>query len=72
VKSSASLRWLLILTCTTLYSSIALAQKSPIKLSPRWDSVVRESMTTPTLQVVVNPPLRPGTPIGRQCIRDSS
>lgn len=63
MKSLVSLRWLLILACTTLLSSIAPAQNSPIKLSPRWDTVVRESITTPTLQVVVNPPLRPGTPI---------
>jgi len=28
-----------------------------------WDKVVRVSQTTPTLQVVVNPPLRRGTPV---------
>jgi hypothetical protein len=28
-----------------------------------WDKVVRVSNTTPTLQVVVNPPLRRGSPI---------
>jgi hypothetical protein len=63
VKSLASLRWLLILACTVFHSSIAAGQNSTIKVSPHWDTVVRESITTPTLQVVVNPPLRPGTPI---------
>ena len=29
-----------------------------------WDKVTVVSKTTPTLQVVVNPPLRPGEPLG--------
>jgi hypothetical protein len=33
------------------------------KLTPQWDKVVRVSKTTPTLQVVVNPPLRRGNPV---------
>ena len=28
-----------------------------------WDKVIRTSQTTPTLQVVVNPPLQRGTPV---------
>lgn len=32
-------------------------------VSVRWDKTVRISQTTPTLQVVVNPPLRRGTPV---------
>ncbi len=39
----------------------AVAQDQPIKLDIHWDKVVRVSQTTPTLQVVVNPPLRRGT-----------
>jgi hypothetical protein len=33
------------------------------KVSATWDKVTRVSQTTPTLQVVVNPPLRRGTPV---------
>jgi hypothetical protein len=33
------------------------------KLSVNWDKTSRVSKTTPTLQVVVNPPLRRGTPV---------
>ena len=40
-------------------AGIAAAQKIDIK----WDAVQRVSKTTPTLQVVVNPPLRQGTAI---------
>jgi len=41
----------------------APAQDQPLKMAVHWDKVVRVSQTTPTLQVVVNPPLRRGTPI---------
>jgi hypothetical protein len=41
----------------------ALAQDSPAKLAVQWDKVTRVSKTTPTLQVVVNPPLRRGTAV---------
>jgi hypothetical protein len=33
------------------------------KVTAVWDKVLRISQTTPTLQVVVNPPLRRGTPV---------
>ena len=39
------------------------AQEHPAKLNVHWDQVLRVSQTTPTLQVVVNPPLRRGTPV---------
>src|SRR5580704_17884576 len=39
------------------------AQDQAIKITPSWDKIVRVSQTTPTLQVVVNPPLRRGTPV---------
>ena len=48
------------------FASITLsirAQDSADKVVVRWDKVVRVSQTTPTLQVVVNPPLRRGTPV---------
>jgi hypothetical protein len=40
------------------------------KLSVRWDKVVRVSKTTPTLQVVVIPPLRRGTPVHDNAFRE--
>src|SRR6202142_1532341 len=39
------------------------AQDAPPRLSVNWDHVERVSKTTPTLQVVVNPPLQRGTPV---------
>lgn len=39
------------------------AQETPVKVEVHWDRVIRTSQTTPTLQVVVNPPLRRGTPV---------
>jgi hypothetical protein len=41
----------------------SVAQGLVIKFAINWDKVVRTSQTTPTLQVVVNPPLRRGTPV---------
>src|SRR4029453_12544225 len=40
--------------------TVALSAE-PVRIN--WGKVVRESNTTPTLQVVVNPPLRRGSPI---------
>jgi hypothetical protein len=43
------------------------------KVTVSWDKVLRVSQTTPTLQVVVNPPLRRGTPVhdnAFQALRD--
>ncbi len=45
---------------------LALAGVSPVwcqKVEVQWDKLVHVSSTVPTLQVVVNPPLRPGSPI---------
>lgn len=39
------------------------AQDQLVKVDVHWDKVVRTSQTTPTLQVVVNPPLRRGTAV---------
>jgi hypothetical protein len=63
MMNSASLRWLLILAFAILHVLTASAQHSPIKISPQWDAPVSTSVTTPTLQLVVNPPLRRGTSI---------
>ena len=39
------------------------AQDKPLQITVHWDEVTRVSQTTPTLQVVVNPPLERGTAI---------
>jgi hypothetical protein len=41
----------------------ALAQDEPAKVPVQWDQLTRVSKTIPTLQVVVNPPLRRGSAI---------
>jgi Glycosyl hydrolases family 39 len=50
-----------LLALTILAS--ALSAQEAIKISVHWDQVFRVSQTTPTLQVVVNPPLERGTPV---------
>lgn len=51
-----------VLTFEMVATSL-LAQQSS-KLEIRWDKVTTVSKSTPTLQVVVNPPLRPGEALG--------
>lgn len=46
-----------------LLTQFSLAQDVVIQIAAHWDRVVRVSQTTPTLQVVVNPPLRRGTAV---------
>lgn len=43
--------------------AVVHGQQAP-KLTIQWDKVTVVSKSTPTLQVVVNPPLRPGEPLG--------
>ncbi len=50
-----------MLSVMGVYSTAA--QDHPLKITVHWDKVTRVSQTTPTLQVVVNPPLRRGTPV---------
>ena len=52
-----------LLTGIVAFSSILGAQDTVVKLTPHWNQVIRVSQTTPTLQVVVNPPLQRGTPV---------
>jgi len=42
----------------------SLVAQQPPKLAIQWDKTTVVSRSTPTLQVVVNPPLRPGEPLG--------
>jgi hypothetical protein len=65
-RTCGEFSFLTLLFCTIAVSaSVAqnAAQDQPVKLSPHWDKVTSISKTTATLQVVVNPPLRRGTPI---------
>jgi hypothetical protein len=50
------------LALLTLSGSVR-GQDTPLKFTVHWDKVTSVSKTTPTLQVVVNPPLRRGTPV---------
>ena len=52
-----------------LGSWASAAQDQTAKLTVHWDKVIRTSQTTPTLQVVVNPPLRRGTPVHDNAFR---
>jgi Glycosyl hydrolases family 39 len=56
-------QWFALLVIAPLLGGPAGAEDEPRKITPRWDKVVRVSKTTPTLQVVVNPPLRRGNPV---------
>jgi hypothetical protein len=44
-------------------ANVAAFAQQPASLSIHWDKVTTVSRSTPTLQVVVNPPLRPGNPL---------
>jgi hypothetical protein len=54
---------LLLLLFALVWPAAATPQDQPLKVSVDWNDAVRTSKTTTTLQVVVNPPLRPGSPI---------
>ena len=60
---SSSRRALVFLAFASITSPSLRAQDPQAKIVVHWDKVVRVSQTTPTLQVVVNPPLRRGTPV---------
>lgn len=46
-----------------LFSTLSIGQDHPTQLMVHWDNVIRTIQTTPTLQVVVNPPLQRRTPV---------
>ena len=54
---------LVVLAFACVATSVALHGQQPIRLTIRWDKTVVVSKSTPTLQVVVNPPLRRGEPL---------
>lgn len=54
---------LLALGFTCIATSAALQAQQPLDLTIHWDKTTMVSKTTPTFQVVVNPPLRRGQPM---------
>jgi hypothetical protein len=52
-----------IMRLTLLFATVCTIAVAQVKLEVHWDQVERISKTTPTLQVVVNPPLRRGSAI---------
>jgi len=57
------IRWMVVAFLVFAMSSSLPAQDSALQLTVQWDKVTKTSKTTPTLQVVVNPPLRRNTPV---------
>ena len=63
------MKWLSAFRCCAVLLLVTAAwrscraQNSAEAVTVHWDKVTAESKTTPTLQVVVNPPLRRGTPV---------
>ncbi len=54
-------RWLFPLILLLLFKCATVpAVEPPVKVAVDWNKVLRVSRTTPTLQVVVNPAMRPG------------
>ena len=54
---------LLTLVSASTVGTAALRAQQPLQVDIHWDKTTVVSKTTPTLQVVVNPPLRPGEPL---------
>jgi hypothetical protein len=54
---------LLMVTMVGMWSAIPACAQQPPTLTVHWDKTQVVSRSTPTLQVVVNPPLRPGNPL---------
>jgi len=52
-----------VLAVIAMCAWTSAAQDQTPKVTVHWDKVIRTSQTTPTLQVVVNPPLQRGTPV---------
>jgi len=68
---NSSLKWgiLTAFVFGLVGASSASAQSAPVKIDIHWDKVAEVSQTSPTLQVVVNPPLRRGTPVHDNAFR---
>lgn len=53
----------------TISDTYLFAQQQPDTLVVNWDKIVMTAKTTPTLQLVENPMVRPGSPIHKQTFR---
>lgn len=63
-RRMSSLVLQMITVLVIIVAVAALHSQPPAQLTINWGKVTVVSRTTPTLQVVVNPPLRPGRPLG--------
>jgi hypothetical protein len=63
MKTTASVRGLFSLIISFFAITQCVAQDQPVNLKINWGKALSTSQTTATLQVVVNPPLRRGTPV---------
>jgi hypothetical protein len=61
--SGMSVLVLLAAACSREKPAEQAAATPPVNVTINWDKVITVSKTTPTLQVVVNPPLRRGSKI---------
>jgi len=68
-RTSQEISWSLLGVLILLTVGRSIAQDLPIKMNVQWERVIRVSKTTPTLQVVVNPPLRRGSAIHDNAFR---
>jgi hypothetical protein len=55
---------LLVAAIVLLGAAAALSAQQALQMTVHWDKITAASKSTPTLQVVVNPPLRPGEQLG--------
>ncbi|HEX4425697.1 MAG TPA: glycosyl hydrolase family 39 [Terriglobales bacterium] len=62
-RTTFLLETFLLMALSLLPATHSLGQDHAIVLKAHWDKTVSVSQTTATLQVVVNPPMRRGTPI---------
>lgn len=69
MKPWRCIRWILVPVLALASCLASGAQDSPAQVTVHWDHATMESKTTPTLQVVVNPPLRRGTPVHDNAFR---
>ena len=63
--TAASAIWLLMF----LAFAASTIKAAPVRVAVKWFRTVRVSVSTPTLQVVVNPLLRPGLPISHRAFQ---
>src|SRR6266576_2573530 len=63
MKRSNLFRLLLVPSLMLAVAGRTTAQDAHVQITVHWDKIVQESRTSPTLQVVVNPPLRWGTAV---------